>query len=58
VAHRLTTLWNADKIFVMENGQIKESGTYQTLLNNGGLFSRLARAANKRQGDSALSLAA
>lgn len=58
VAHRLTTLWNADKIFVMENGQIKESGTYQTLLNNGGLFSRLARAANERQGDSALSLAA
>ena len=58
VAHRLTTLWNADKIFVMENGQIKESGTYQTLLNNGGLFSRLARAANERQGDSALFLAA
>lgn len=35
IAHRLTTVLNADRIFVVENGQIVESGTHQQLMANG-----------------------
>lgn len=43
-APRLTTLRKADRIIVLEKGQIVESGTYLQLLMSDGLFSRLARA--------------
>ncbi|EKE12774.1 MAG: hypothetical protein ACD_13C00142G0001 [uncultured bacterium] len=33
VAHRLSTIMRADKIVVMEHGQIKETGTHESLLN-------------------------
>lgn len=35
IAHRLTTVLNADRIFVVEQGQIVESGTHQQLMANG-----------------------
>lgn len=35
IAHRLTTVLNADRIFVVEKGQIVESGTHQQLMANG-----------------------
>ncbi|KAI9131460.1 ABC transporter ATP-binding protein [Acaryochloris sp. CCMEE 5410] len=35
IAHRLTTVLNSDRIFVVENGQIVESGTHQQLMANG-----------------------
>lgn len=38
IAHRLSTIINADKIVVMENGEIKEIGKHQDLLNQNGLY--------------------
>lgn len=35
IAHRLTTVLNADRIFVVEQGQLVESGTHQQLMANG-----------------------
>ena len=43
VAHRLSTIRSADLILVMDAGQVVESGTYDELLDHGGLFTRLAR---------------
>ncbi|HUN22094.1 MAG TPA: ABC transporter ATP-binding protein [Anaerolineales bacterium] len=43
VAHRLTTIQNADVIWVMSKGQLVEVGTHQQLLDNGGLYARLAQ---------------
>ena len=40
IAHRLSTILRADVIFVVENGQIVESGRHVTLLARGGLYSR------------------
>lgn len=39
IAHRLSTVRNADRIYVMENGRIKESGTHDELIVNEGLYS-------------------
>ena len=41
IAHRLTTVENADNILVMDNGKIVASGTHQKLLSQGGLYTRL-----------------
>jgi ATP-binding cassette, subfamily B, bacterial MsbA len=41
IAHRLATVLNADCIFVLENGQVAESGTHAQLLRNAGLYARL-----------------
>ncbi len=43
IAHRLSTVINADRIFVLDKGTIVESGTYQELLEKNGLFSGLAK---------------
>lgn len=43
VAHRLSTIRNADRIIVLENGIIKESGTHKELVNlEGGLYKSLS----------------
>ena len=34
IAHRLTTIHNANKIFVMKNGKIVNSGNHDFLINN------------------------
>ncbi len=44
VAHRLTTLRNADEIHVMEHGKIVESGSYDDLMMLDGRFSELHEA--------------
>ena len=41
VAHRLSTVIEADKIYVLENGKIIESGTHQQLLKLGSQYSNL-----------------
>ncbi|MBI5869308.1 MAG: ABC transporter ATP-binding protein [candidate division Zixibacteria bacterium] len=41
VAHRLSTVRNADKIVVVDNGQIVDSGSHDELLGRGGLYRRL-----------------
>jgi ATP-binding cassette subfamily C protein len=43
IAHRLSTVINADRIYVLKDGQIVETGDYQSLMRQGGLFSSLAR---------------
>jgi ATP-binding cassette subfamily B protein len=42
IAHRLATVQRADRIVVMEAGQIVESGTHAQLSSAGGLYARLA----------------
>jgi ATP-binding cassette subfamily C protein len=42
VAHRLSTIENADRILVMERGEIVEDGTYSELMEKKGLFAELA----------------
>ena len=41
IAHRLSTIRHADRIIVMDKGQVSEQGNYDTLMANGGLFTRL-----------------
>ncbi|NP_084237.1 ATP-binding cassette sub-family B member 5 [Mus musculus] len=44
VAHRLSTIQNADMIVVLQNGSIKEQGTHQELLRNGDTYFKLVAA--------------
>lgn len=41
VAHRLSTIFHADKIYVLEKGKIIETGTHAELLRNEGLYKAL-----------------
>ena len=41
IAHRLSTVQNADRILVMHHGELREEGTHAELLARGGLYARL-----------------
>lgn len=41
IAHRLSTIQKADKIIVLDRGQIAESGTHKELLDKSGLYNKL-----------------
>jgi len=43
IAHRLSTIRNADKIVVMERGQVADQGTHDDLLARGGIYADLYR---------------
>jgi ATP-binding cassette subfamily C protein len=43
IAHRLSTILHADRIFVLDKGAIVENGSYQELMEQGGLFRELAK---------------
>jgi len=42
IAHRLATIVNADKILVLDEGRVVESGNHKQLISNNGLYARLA----------------
>ena len=46
IAHRLRTITGADRIFVLEQGRVKESGTHAELLEQKGLYNKLFRLQN------------
>ena len=43
IAHRLSTVRTADRILVLEGGRIVQEGTHESLIREGGLYSRLHR---------------
>ena len=49
VAHRLSTIRNADRIVVLDNGHIVEIGSYQELIEKDGAFARLVEAQSAMQ---------
>ena len=44
IAHRMSTIEKCDKIFVLDNGQVKEEGDFNTLKNKqGGFFANMSQ---------------
>jgi ATP-binding cassette, subfamily B, heavy metal transporter len=61
IAHRLSTVMDADQILVMERGRIAERGTHRELLDGGGLYAQMwalqQQEAEREQGPGAVSAA-
>lgn len=47
IAHRLSTVRNADRIYVMDKGKVEEEGTHDELLQSKGLYSKMWDEYNK-----------
>ncbi|XP_050097596.1 iron-sulfur clusters transporter ABCB7, mitochondrial isoform X2 [Anopheles aquasalis] len=48
IAHRLSTVMDADEILVLENGRIGQRGTHDQLLRSGGLYTKLWDTQNRQ----------
>ena len=51
IAHRLSTLMNADRIIVIEHGRIVQEGTHKSLVNMDGMYKRLWQVQNQLADD-------
>ncbi|HHU12264.1 MAG TPA: ABC transporter ATP-binding protein, partial [Clostridiaceae bacterium] len=47
IAHRLSTIRHADMIYVLEQGQIRESGTHDELIASRGIYREMFEAQSK-----------
>ncbi|WP_075312779.1 peptidase domain-containing ABC transporter [Bacillus wiedmannii] len=56
IAHRFATILNADRIFVLENGCIVQSGSHEELINKDGLYAKLFGAELERRSEHATSI--
>ena len=53
IAHRLSTIRDADRVVVLERGEVAEMGTHQQLLDINGIYARLYRMAYREQEEAA-----
>lgn len=49
VAHRLSTIKNCDRIFVLTNGSLAESGTHKELIEKNGIYSQMWKSQNQTE---------
>ncbi len=56
VAHRLSTIENADKVVVFDAGQVAEQGTHEELLLSGGLYAQLHALQHRHTDETALAV--
>ena len=47
IAHRLSTVFGANKIILLEKGKLVEQGTHKELVNANGLYARMWQDYNK-----------
>jgi len=57
VAHRLSTIQDVDRIYVLEKGQLSEHGSHEELLARGGLYQRLYELQYRSQEDAPVAAA-
>lgn len=51
ISHRINTLMQADKILVLEDGAVAETGTHDQLMALGGIYSRIYNMQSKAASD-------